>query len=89
MWDGTSPTSLDALGGIGGAACDINDTGPIVGYAYLPNERYHEGLPNHASLWQGTTVTDLGTLGGTSQVSAIYNVSHIVAMRSARHFPKI
>jgi probable HAF family extracellular repeat protein len=54
--------SLTDLGivGIGSSANAINNAGQVVGYS----QTQPTGGANHATLWNGTAPTDLGTLPG-------------------------
>jgi probable HAF family extracellular repeat protein len=75
-------TDLGTLGGTTSTAYGINDLGQIVGQSYL------EGGPNHAFLYTGGVMLDLGTLdldnpGGTSsRAYAINNSGQIVGRAS-------
>jgi probable HAF family extracellular repeat protein len=75
LWDGSSPTYLDGLGGPHSAAVAINDAGQIVGQATLAN-----GGGDRAVLWNGTVAIDLGApLGGSSSgASGINNAGLVV-----------
>lgn len=57
LWDGISAT---ALGGASSGANGINNNGQIVGFSRVASGALH------ATLWNGLTPTDLGTLGGAS-----------------------
>lgn len=75
LWDGNTLTNLDP-GQNFSFAEGINDAGQVVGYAVLTAG----AACYHATVWNGTTPTDLGTLvaGGCSQGIAI-NASGQVA----------
>jgi len=60
-----SPLYLGALGGSWSSAYDINERGEIVGWATTADGFLH------AFLWQGGTMTDLGTLDGGNMSSAL------------------
>lgn len=68
-------TDLGTLGGTNSYAMGINDNGQVVGGSYLTgNPTYDAGFPSespitHAFLYDGTTMHDLGTLGGNSSTS--------------------
>lgn len=49
---------LPPLGGTNSRANSINNSDWIAGYSNLESDKYR-----HAALWEGNTVTDLGTLG--------------------------
>jgi probable HAF family extracellular repeat protein len=75
LWDGNTLTNLDPGQGFS-FAYGINDAGQVVGYAVLtPGATSY-----HATVWNGTTPTDLGTLvaGGYGEGLAI-NASGQVA----------
>lgn len=59
-WDGITPVPLDTLVDAGfSSAYHMNNQAQIVGQSWT-------GTSDHAVRWDGTTITDLGTLGGTS-----------------------
>jgi probable HAF family extracellular repeat protein len=59
-WDGGTAVALDNLGfGYFSAGLGINNQGQVVGESWA-------GTSIHPTLWNGTAVTDLGTLGGSS-----------------------
>ena len=75
VWNGTTPTYLDSLGGGYSEAQANNNAGQVVGYPTAsPNASYH------ATLWNGTTATDLGTLGGYSYATDINDIGIIVGV---------
>jgi probable HAF family extracellular repeat protein len=59
LWQNGVTTNLPTLGGTGSEAFAINDRGQIAGAAVGTNQGFI-----HAVIWQGTSVTDLGTLPG-------------------------
>jgi len=70
---------LGTLGGTGGVASSINDSGQVVGNSQLAgNVAYHaflyNGLPD-----KGGAMLDLGTLGGTSSAANAINANGQVA----------
>src|SRR6185503_13442543 len=52
-------TDLGTLGGSSSQAVAINEAGQIIGQSYLAGD-----AEQHAFVWQGGVMTDLGTLGG-------------------------
>jgi probable HAF family extracellular repeat protein len=56
-------TLIPTFGGITADGQGINGAGQVVGEAYLPS------FDAHAFLWNGSTVKDLGTLGGQNSVA--------------------
>ncbi|MDO9002331.1 MAG: hypothetical protein Q7V20_02615 [Aquabacterium sp.] len=62
IWDGNTGTKT-ALGPLGGfsVARGISDAGQVVGAVYLSSPG---AASDHATVWSGSTVTDLGTVGG-------------------------
>jgi probable HAF family extracellular repeat protein len=63
--DGLGMRDLGTLGGGNSVAVDINGTGWVVGYSYMPTEG---PFPYHAFITgpHGAGIRDLGTLGGNS-----------------------
>jgi probable HAF family extracellular repeat protein len=74
IWKAGQFTSLPNLpGSTTGVANAININGQVAGYVRVTQ------TSNHAALWQGQTVRDLGTLGGPSSFAyAINDGSQIV-----------
>ena len=75
IWNGTTPTDLGALGGVSGVT-GINNAGQVVGT--VGNVYYHYGYYGQgpsadarATIWNGTTPTELGMVGGS--VSSVAN----------------
>ena len=68
VWNGTTPTDLGTLSGLGNsawgnsAAYDINASGQVAGFSN--NYINGVGVVAHAVVWNGTTPTDLGDIGG-------------------------
>jgi probable HAF family extracellular repeat protein len=81
-WSSSGTTDLDPVVTNGslareGSATAVNDAGQIVGYS--GTGPYSLNTVAHATLWSGTTATDLGTLGGaTSHATSINNSGQIV-----------
>ncbi len=76
LWNGTSATELDSLGGTNSQAFAINNAGVVVGYS--------SGIDNvgHATVWNGTSVTDLGI---DSVAFAINNAGMVVGVNGKNH----
>jgi len=74
LWNGTTVNVLDSLGGNYSSPEAINNAGQVVGTSLTGAGAYH------ATLWNGTTATDLGTLlsGSTSFAHGINNFGHVV-----------
>jgi probable HAF family extracellular repeat protein len=73
VWNGATPTYLQSIGG-STFAMGINDSGQVAGYSYTASN-----AELHATVWNGTAVTDLGTLGAvSSQATAINNAGQVV-----------
>jgi probable HAF family extracellular repeat protein len=68
LWDDGVITDLGTLGGPASYAIALNNAGLAVGYSTTAAAATcPSGLPSpncHAFLWDGTTMHDLGTLGG-------------------------
>ena len=73
VWNGTTPTFLDSLGGGYSEAQAINNAGQVVGFSLTASPGAY-----HATLWNGTTATDLDTLGGHSYAHDINDIGEIV-----------
>ena len=59
-WDGNTPVTLDNLGfGYFSAGLGINNLGQTVGLSWA-------GSTFHPTRWDGASITDLGTLGGSN-----------------------
>jgi probable HAF family extracellular repeat protein len=54
-------TNLGSLGGTSSFGASINDRGWVAGSSNLPGDQVQ-----HAALWRGGALTDLGTLGGSN-----------------------
>ena len=85
--DKTSSLMLDSLdGGSYSLGWDINASGRVTGFSYVNLYDFH------AVVWDGTTIRDLGTLGGVeASGTAINDAGHvagfsaITADRNSRH----
>lgn len=71
LWHNESATDLGAPFGTTGGAMRINSVGQIAGYSYS----FAQLL---ATLWQGTGITHLGTLGDHSIGQDVNAVGHVV-----------
>jgi probable HAF family extracellular repeat protein len=81
--NGTSITSLTPINETNSYASSINDYGQIVGSSINFN---NNNLIAHATLWDGATVINLGTLGGnfnSSAAIAINNIGMVVGYSSS------
>lgn len=76
VWHGTTSTSL--FGGVWG----INTTGQVVG-ASVWNMAGQDAL--HATLWNGTTPSDLGASNGKSSANAINDRGQVVGTSGDRY----
>jgi probable HAF family extracellular repeat protein len=63
IWGADSFVSLGTLAGLETVPSTLTDDGWVVGRSVLPMKGY-PFLTNHAFLWNGTTMQDLGTLPG-------------------------
>ena len=83
IWNGTTPTELGDLmesgyGYGGGHPSGINNSGQVVGQSATTTS---VDSAMHATIWNGTTPTDLGTLGGNDSVAfGINNASQVVGL---------
>lgn len=89
FWENGVTTAIPTLGGTRSDAVALNDAGQIVGWAAttLPLPA-GPGQLAHAFLWQGGTMTDLGTLraGDESFALAINNAGQVVGSSGDRAF---
>ncbi len=74
-------TTLPSLGGWGAFAYDINESGWVVGEAYLADDQ-----TTHAVVWIGGVPTDLGAIDGSSAAWAINGSNQIVGWSDAGGF---
>jgi probable HAF family extracellular repeat protein len=88
LWDGTKMNDLGTLGGDGGGASWINESGEVVGGASLPVPCSGSGQIAHAFLWRKGVMTDLGTVAGTpnSEADYINSKTQIVGLAFACDF---
>lgn len=78
VWKGSQASSLDTLGGSSSHALAINNAGDTAGYAFTNSNI------KHATVWNGTTVTDLDPLGTDSSAFGINNAGEVAGyVRSA------
>jgi hypothetical protein len=63
IWNGTTPTALDALGAQKSYATDINNRGQVVGWGVSPN------FGPYGILWNGATPTRLNGLGEANAIN--------------------
>jgi probable HAF family extracellular repeat protein len=74
LWDGEKLIELIAppfVGNANGEAGWINEAGEVVGGAGIPGP-CPGGIVGHAFLWRQGVITDLGTVGGTPNSTAIF-----------------
>jgi probable HAF family extracellular repeat protein len=62
-------TDLGTLGGLNGQAFAVNNSGLIVGEAYI------DDLNSHAFLWENGLMINLGTIGGDYNRSVAYAIN--------------
>jgi probable HAF family extracellular repeat protein len=75
LWNGGNPSALGSLGGVlsnSSYAQSINNNGQVVGYSQASNSAPGETIL-HATMWNGGTITDLGTLGGIHSFATSIN----------------
>jgi probable HAF family extracellular repeat protein len=81
LWINGVLTELGSLGGCCTSAQAINAAGQVVGLSYLAgNDEYH------AFLWEKGVMTDLGTLGVTSEARDINARGQVVGISGNRAF---
>ncbi len=68
-WKDDTVVELGTLGGNGSEPRFVNDSGFVVGDSKLGNEK------THGFLWNGTSLTDLGSLPGSDGYSSAYSVN--------------
>jgi probable HAF family extracellular repeat protein len=72
LWNGSTATILDTLGGATSAAYALNSQDQAVGYAETADGQMR------AVLWNGTIPTDLGSLGGSSWANGVNDLGQVV-----------
>lgn len=73
LWSGGTATNLGTLGGTSGLAFAINSSGQVVGMSTITGD-----LANHATLWSGGSIIDLGG----QRASSINDAGQIVGQGS-------
>lgn len=77
LWEDGNMRDLGALPDFQGSiARRVNASGQVVGWAWM--EGTSEGFVQHAVLWDGDTVTDLGTLGGDEGLASSINDAGLI-----------
>ena len=81
FWSGTYVAELQSLGGRTSGAYGINNAGQVAGWSYTTGN-----ATRHATIWNGTSATDLGTLSGTgnSFAFAINSAGQVVGTSDGR-----
>jgi probable HAF family extracellular repeat protein len=69
--NGTTWTDLGTLGGVNSFAQSINSTGQVAGYSGTPSSG-----PNHAFIYSGGSMTDIGTLIGPGLNSNAWGINN-------------
>ncbi|MFI3198007.1 MAG: DUF3466 family protein [Methylococcaceae bacterium] len=84
VWNGAAPVSVTFIS-TPSSISDINDAGQVVGSSR--GSQYAGYHSEQATLWDGTTETNLGTLGGTYSIAfAINNAGLVVGMADTADF---
>lgn len=87
LWNGSVATDLGTLGApySNSSARAINASGQVVGWSGLTNSSANDNSNVHATVWNGTTITDLGALGvGSSLANDINDSNQVVGTSSGR-----
>ncbi|MEW6119221.1 MAG: PEP-CTERM sorting domain-containing protein [Pseudomonadota bacterium] len=74
VWSGGTRTILDNLEGGYSVPAAINNAGQVVGYSMTAS------FTPRATLWNGTTVIDLGSFGGNSNATGINDLGQVVGV---------
>jgi probable HAF family extracellular repeat protein len=82
LWSSGQAVNLGTLGGVTGSprgsyAMAINATGTVVGFSDTATSG-----AQHATRWNGTTASDLGTLGGDSSAAYAINANGLIVGQS-------